>query len=1170
MNLPQLDPLNPSFLLNRKGEIVAVNNAFCQLVGWTTEDLVGMRFQDSSLLTPESRKKANLRHVSKLIRKEQPTYSVDVQTSSSGVLSLHIEATPQIKQGKIVGEINTIKTTKRPVHDGTGTSDSPRAIDTSRLNTIYDAIQEKNRDMQTIQSALENTTMDIHHYKRKVQELTDKLQESQLELEEKRHEMVAFKQLMQGEQSKIGQKKDEVQELTERLKKNDSELEEKNHEIAKIARDLELERKNVITHQQKIEILQEELKEKQHEYESLQEELTTRSSIIAQLKNQLTEQQLSSKKRVGDLQTVQIELEQKEDELQTRNTIISQLQKQLLENQPALLQKAQLITELQKQVAQEREGREPLEKEIQNIQSQLLQKESTLQQKIQEVSELQATLSKHESTLDDLKRELGTRNTIIKEITKQLADTELKLKEKIKTAEQLHEEKTLVTEYIAQINNALPVPVLLVDTQHNITDWNAKLEELLGINPTNIKNSNIFSVEWLNDDRLHHAQQQSVMEKKPVTIKSISLQGPSTQRHLTNITHVPLFDRKGEWNGSIFTIDDVTDRISLEATLKKKNEDIEIATKKFQDAQKKLHLIDVEIQAANQDLKESRDALHQKTQEITRLQNELSQKQQDFTAQQEALQEAQQKVNEKNTEIMTVQSELQQLQKTTDMKEKELDRKHEELQRLHDEINNRQKELDRWSQELQQKEMQVTTEIQQIKSELESKNEQIQQKEHQLEEQTKELSQIQDELRREQEEVGKRTGELQHLQHELQTKEQMIQSHQGEIERLQSDLEKTNHAAIDIKQLCDEKDSKLRELQTQLDEAYHEVRTRTSQVENHQQTINELREEIDARTSALTWFKTELEKKTSGVDQLKNELATTQGMLEEKNKQIEQLSIEKEHAKIQTEQIKHALPAPVIAIDTNDVVTSWNRHAEKMFGISAEQALGKKLFEIHTLLGKDRVREGQIQCQRDKSPILVNSVSLTNKQGETILANISQMPIIDGKNEPQGAIMVVHDVSNVAEMQMLLKQKQEELEHLEKRFHEIHTQLQVVNKEKQAHTLDVTKMNTDFGNKTKEITHLDTLLQDRQKQLQAVQDSIEIKNHELESLATQLQKQQGSLSLLQQKQKELTMKQETDTIQTSPVVRHKLTLTDEIDKCLDLAEENLQTKKFTEKAPDDK
>ncbi len=1149
MNLSQLDPLEPSFILNRKGEIVAVNNAFCQLVGWAREDLIGMRFQDSSLLTPESRKKANLRHVSKLIGKEQPTYSIDVQTSKGRTLPLHIDATPKIKHGKIVGEINTIKATKRPIRDHIDTVGPSRSMDASKLNTIYDAIQEKNRDMQTIQSALENTTIDIHRYKQKVQELTDKLQESQLEVEGKRQEIVTLKQIMRDEQSRMEQKKQELFDLTEKLRKNNIELEEKNHDITRLSQDLELEKGKTSDHQ---------------------EELSARNAIIAQLKNQLTEQQMSTKKRIGEFQTVQMELEQKDHELQARNTIISQLQKQLFENQPALLQKAQLIAELQEQVEQERKDREPLEKEMQNIRSQLLQKESALQQKIHEVSDLQETLSKHESTLDDLKKELSTRNTIIKETTKQLAGTELKLKEKIKTIEHLHEEKTRVDEYITQINNALPVPVLLVDNQHNITNWNTKLEELSGINPINIKNSNIFSVDWLHDDRLHHAQQQSVMEKKPVTIESISLQGSSTSKHLANITHVPLFDSNGEWDGSIFTIDDVTDRIALESALQKKNEDVEIATKRFRDAQKKLHLIDAETKAANQDLKESRNALRQKTQEITQLQNELAQRQQEFTKQQEALQEIQRRLDEKNTEIMTVQLELRQLQKTTDIREEELNRKQEELGRLHDEINDRQKELEGWGQELQQKEQQMTTEIQQMKGELESKHEQLQHHQQQLEQQTKELSQMTVELNIKQEDVTKKTSEIHHLQQELQTKEQAIQTHQEEIERLQSELEEKHHTVSDMQQLYDEKNAELRTLQSELDAAHHDIKARTLQVEEQHHTIAEQQKEIEARTSALEWFKVELEKKSGEIDHIKDEFAKTQATLDEKVNQISHLSHEKEQMNLQIKQLQHALPAPVIAIDANDVVTNWNKHAEKMFGISAEQALGKKLFEIHTLLGKDRVREGQIQCQRDKSPISVNSVSLTNKQGETILTNISQMPILDGKNQPRGAIMVIHDVSNVAEMQMLLKQKQDELEQLNERFHEIHTQLQVVNKEKQAHALDTTKMNTDFGNKTKEMAHLDTLFQDRQKQLQTMQDSIEIKTRELGLLTTQLQEQQASLASLQQEQKELAMKQKTDAMQTSPAVRHKLTLTDEIDKCLDLAEGGLQTKKFTEETSDDK
>jgi len=152
-------------------------------------------------------------------------------------------------------------------------------------------------------------------------------------------------------------------------------------------------------------------------------------------------------------------------------------------------------------------------------------------------------------------------------------------------------------------------------------------------------------------------------------------------------------------------------------------------------------------------------------------------------------------------------------------------------------------------------------------------------------------------------------------------------------------------------------------------------------------------------------------------------------------------------------------------------VTNWNKKAEEILGLSAEQAIGKKLFEISSLLGKERLHEGLIQCQRDKKHVSVKSVSMQNKHGDTMLTNISHMPIIDSHDEPQGAVIVIDDISKIAEMQTELKRKEEELEQLGGRFQETYTQLKLADQEKKANTSDLTRIRTEMGENTKEIAN---------------------------------------------------------------------------------------------------
>jgi hypothetical protein len=79
-------------------------------------------------------------------------------------------------------------------------------------------------------------------------------------------------------------------------------------------------------------------------------------------------------------------------------------------------------------------------------------------------------------------------------------------------------------------------------------------------------------------------------------------------------------------------------------------------------------------------------------------------------------------------------------------------------------------------------------------------------------------------------------------------------------------------------------------------------------------------------------------------------------------------------------------------------------------------------------------------------------------------------------------------------------------------------------------------------------------------------ESIQTKTGELITITTQLEENKTTLTMvetgLQKKQKELELIEQTDKMPNSNIVKHKLTLSDEIDKCLDIAEGELKTKKI--------
>ena len=117
-----------------------------------------------------------------------------------------------------------------------------------------------------------------------------------------------------------------------------------------------------------------------------------------------------------------------------------------------------------------------------------------------------------------------------------------------------------------------------------------------------------------------------------------------------------------------------------------------------------------------------------------------------------------------------------------------------------------------------------------------------------------------------------------------------------------------------------------------------------------------------------------------------------------------------------------SMPSVLVGVDRDERVTQWNREAEKVTGISAEEARGNALSDVFPQLVREmaRVRE----AIRDRETKTDQKVA-QEVRGESRLADVTVYPLLS--NGAEGAVIRVDDVTDRVRIEEMMIQSEKML-----------------------------------------------------------------------------------------------------------------------------------------------
>ena len=145
--------------------------------------------------------------------------------------------------------------------------------------------------------------------------------------------------------------------------------------------------------------------------------------------------------------------------------------------------------------------------------------------------------------------------------------------------------------------------------------------------------------------------------------------------------------------------------------------------------------------------------------------------------------------------------------------------------------------------------------------------------------------------------------------------------------------------------------------------------------------------------------------------------------------------------------MKDSVSSSVIILDSDGVITGWNKKAVDMFGINTDKAIGKNISKFE-FTDRQRLHESLKQCKEAKKSVMVKSLSFVDSNNNRFLTNTSQTPLFNNAGEFKGIMMVIDDVTNIVAIQAELNRKNEEIKSINKRFQETYKNLKLASLEK--------------------------------------------------------------------------------------------------------------------------
>ena len=195
-----------------------------------------------------------------------------------------------------------------------------------------------------------------------------------------------------------------------------------------------------------------------------------------------------------------------------------------------------------------------------------------------------------------------------------------------------------------------------------------------------------------------------------------------------------------------------------------------------------------------------------------------------------------------------------------------------------------------------------------------------------------------------------------------------------------------------------------------------EVKRNREELDTAHEELQSTNEELETTNEELQSSIEELETTNEELQSTNEELETTNEELQSGNEELETMNeemrvrtAELDEARTFLEGVLSSVAAGVVVLDSDLRVRSWNKGAEELWGLRAEEVSNEPFFLLDFGLPTGEVRGIVNQCMatsRRTGPIQVAAI---NRIGRTITCTVTCSPL-KGNRDGEGAVLLMEEV----------------------------------------------------------------------------------------------------------------------------------------------------------------